>query len=117
MTEGPGASSIVANFHSSGMMTLNYKRVITPQRVSVGSELAFPLFAPLQDSPELLLGAEFNLTRSKLQWSLDCNTGKINSVLETRLGMSPMAPRFTLSAAMDHFNQDFKFGYSINIDG
>ena len=115
--EGPGASSFVANFHSNGMMTLNYKRVITPQRVSVGSELAFPLFAPLQEPPELVLGAEFNLTRSKLQWSLDCNSLKVQSLLETRLGMSPMSPRFTLAAAMDHWNQDFKFGYSIAIDG
>jgi len=115
--EAPGASSIIGQFHSNGMMTLNYRRVVTPQRVTVGSELAFPFFAPFNDPPDLLLGAEFNLTRSKLAWSMDCNTWKFNSILETKLGMSPMAPRFTLSAAVDHFNQDFKFGYSINIDG
>jgi len=60
--EAPGASSIIGQFHSNGMMTLNYRRVVTPQRVTVGSELAFPFFAPFNDPPDLLLGAEFNLT-------------------------------------------------------
>lgn len=115
--EVAGASSIIGNFHSNGLLTLNYRRVVTPQRVVVGSELAFPLMAALQETPDLMVGAEFNLSRSKLMWSLDCNSWKMSSILETKLGMSPMAPRFTLSAAVDHLNQDFKFGYSINIDG
>lgn len=116
--ESVGASSLCANFHTAnGMMTLNYRRVVTPARVVVGAELAFPLFDPLSVSPDLLLGAEFNLTRSKLQFFLDGTTGKLSSVLETKLGMAPVAPRFGLCASVDHLNQDYKFGYSINIEG
>ena len=116
--EGAGASSICANFHSgNGVLTMNYRRVITPQRVTVGAEMALPLFDPFSAPPEVSVGAEFNLTRSKLQFALDASTGKISSVLETKLGMAPVAPRFGLCATVDHLNQDYKFGYQINMEG
>ena len=116
--EAAGASTLCVNYHSgNAMLTINYRRVVTPQRVVVGAELAYPVWDPFAAQPDLLVGAEFNLTRSKLQFAVDASTGKFTSILETKLGMAPVAPRFGLCAQVDHFNQDYKFGYQINMEG
>ena len=108
-----GASSICANFHTGQQaVTLSYNRVVTPGRVTVGTELQFN---PFSLDAQVLVGAEFQLLRSKMNLVAD-GEGRIQSVLETRLGRGPQAPRLSFSADMDHAKSQMKFGYGISMD-
>lgn len=95
-----------------GMLSMLYKRVVTPNRVTLGAELNC---TPDLNS-QLMLGAEFQLERSKVAMAVD-GTGKIQTVLETKLGMAPGSPTFTLNADVDHGKDVMKFGYGLNIGG
>jgi len=119
---GPGASSIsnqpsswfLGNFNpSQGALNLHYKRVVTPNRVTLGAELTC---SPFTLESQVMFGAEFQLTRSKVALAVDGN-GKLQTVLETKLGMAPGSPSLNFSAEVDHGNDAMKFGYGLNIGG
>lgn len=105
------SSWFLAQLHpTQGMLNFHYKRVVTPNRVSLGAELSM---SPTLES-QISFGAEFNLTRSKINMGVDGN-GKIQTVLETKLGMSPGSPTLNFSADVDFANDAMKFGYGLNI--
>ena len=112
--ESEGSSTLCINYNTGQQAaTLNYKRVVTPNRVTLGSELSF---SPMTLDSNLLLGAEFKLNRSKISLCVD-GTLRIKSLLEAKLGMTPGSPTLSFSADMDHFAQEMKFGYGINVEG
>jgi mitochondrial import receptor subunit TOM40 len=95
---------------AQGMLGLHYKRIVTPNRVTLGAELNVD--AALQST--VSLGGEFNLTRSKVNFAVD-GTGKIQSLLEAKLGMGQGAPTLNFSAECDYASDSMKFGYGLNI--
>jgi mitochondrial import receptor subunit TOM40 len=95
---------------AQGMLGLHYKRIVTPNRVTLGAELNVD--AALQST--VSVGGEFNLTRSKVNFAVD-GTGKIQSLLEAKLGMGQGAPTLNFSAECDYANDSMKFGYGLNI--
>lgn len=108
-----GASSICLNYHTGQQaLTASYQRVVTPNRVTVGAELQCN---PFSLDSHVVVGAEFQLLRSKLNMVID-GDGKIQSLLETKLGRGPQAPRLTFSADMDHMKSQLKFGYGLTVD-
>eukprot|EP00529_Nitzschia_sp_RCC80_P021467 CAMPEP_0113460882 /NCGR_PEP_ID=MMETSP0014_2-20120614/11234_1 /TAXON_ID=2857 /ORGANISM="Nitzschia sp." /LENGTH=412 /DNA_ID=CAMNT_0000352585 /DNA_START=298 /DNA_END=1536 /DNA_ORIENTATION=- /assembly_acc=CAM_ASM_000159 len=116
------SSTIMAQFAPAGPspmpLTLNYKRVVTPGRVTLGAELAcnpFALGAP--GTSQATLGAEFRFsTKSKLHVTVDSNA-KIQSSLETKLGKEPGQPSLNFSAELDHMKDEMRFGYGLSLDG
>jgi hypothetical protein len=64
----------------------------------------------------VVLGAEFAWSRSKLNVTVDGN-GKMQSLLETKLGKEPGQPKLSLSAELDHMRDEMRFGYGLSIDG
>jgi len=111
---GAPTATMVANYNSAqGLLALNYKRDVTPNRVTLGAELQC---SPMTLESQVLVGAEFKLTRSKMSLCVD-GTGKVQSCLETKLGMQPGSPTLNFSAELDHGKDSMKFGYGINIDG
>jgi mitochondrial import receptor subunit TOM40 len=107
------SSTIIASFNTTGALTLNYKRVITPYRVTLGAELTCN---PMTAESAVILGAEFKWTRSKLAVTLDGNA-KMQSLLETKLGKEPGQPSLHFSADLDHLKDEMRFGYGLSIDG
>jgi len=111
------SSTVCVQFAPSGPsqmpLTLNYKRTVTPKRVTLGAELSCD---PISLASQVVLGAEFKFNRSKVQVAIDGNA-KMQSVLETSLGKEPGQPRLSLSAELDHMNDEMKFGYGLAIDG
>jgi mitochondrial import receptor subunit TOM40 len=107
-------STLVCNYNSAqGTMALDYKRVVTPNRVTLGAELQFQ---PGSWESQVLLGAEFQLTRSKVAVAVD-GSGKIQSQVDASLGMAVGSPTLKLSADIDHVNDTMRFGYGIDISG
>lgn len=112
--ETSGSSTICAAYNSGqGSVTLNYKRVVTPNRVTLGAELQF---SPLSLDSQLLVGAEFKLQRSKISLCLD-GSMRLQSLVEAKIGVAPGSPTLNFSADMDHFQDVMRFGYGINIEG
>jgi mitochondrial import receptor subunit TOM40 len=108
------SSTLIAGYNTSqSLLTLNYKRVVTPSRVNLGAELTCN---PVSLESQVVLGAEFKWSRSKLQVAID-GTAKMQSVLETKLGKEPGQPTLSLSAELDHLKDEMRFGYGLNIDG
>jgi mitochondrial import receptor subunit TOM40 len=62
------------------------------------------------------LGTEFQLTRSKMNVSVD-GTGRVKSTLETKLGMAMGSPSVSFSADIDHGKDIMKFGYGLSLGG
>lgn len=109
-----GKSVLVANYNAGqGAITLNYKRCVTPNRLTLGAELQF---SPLSLDSQVLLGAEYKWQRSKLNLVVD-GGGRIQSLLEAKYGMQPGSPTLQFSADVDHLKDEMKFGYGINIEG
>ena len=105
------SSWFCAQLHpGQGMLNLNYKRVVTPNRVTLGAELQM---APTFES-QVMFGAEFQLARSKFAMAVD-GTGKVQSNLETALGMAPGSPKLSFNAEADFASDTMKFGYGLNI--
>jgi mitochondrial import receptor subunit TOM40 len=112
--DAAGHSMLMVNYNSAmGAVTVNYKQVVAPQRLVLAAELQF---SPLSLESQVVLGTEFKWQRSKLNFCVD-GGGRMQSVLEAKLGMSPGVPSLLLSADVDHYNDTMKFGYGINIDG
>lgn len=109
----PPSSTIVASFNPNQGLSLNYKRVVTPRRVTLGAELNAN---PMTLDSSVVLGAEFQWSRSKLGLTVDGN-GKMQSLLETKLGKEPGQPKLHLSAELDHLKDEMRFGYGLTIDG
>jgi len=114
----PPSSTVCVQFAPSGPspmpLTLNYKRIVTPKRVTLGAELSCD---PMTLQSHVLLGAEFKFGgRSKLQIAVDGNA-KMQSNFETSLGKEPGQPRLSLTAELDHMKDEMKFGYGLAIDG
>jgi mitochondrial import receptor subunit TOM40 len=106
-------STLVANYNSGhGMLTMNYKRVVTPNRVTLGAQLEC---SPFSLESQVSVGAEFKLTRSRMQVCVD-GTGKIQSTLESKLGAAPGSPTLNFSAEVDHAKDVMRFGYGLNIE-
>ena len=99
---------------SQQMLSLYYKRTVTPGRVNVGAELSCNPMAP--DQSQVAIGAEFQLTRSKVNLCVG-GDGRIQSIVETKLGMQPGSPTLNLSANIHHASSDMKFGYGLTIGG
>jgi len=113
-SEAKPTSTIIANYNSAQtLLSLNYKRVVTPKRVTLGAELQC---SPASLDSQVLLGAEFNLTRSKLGLCID-GSGRIQSLLEAKLGMDAGSPTLNFSAELDHGKNVMRFGYGLNIGG
>ena len=113
-TENEGSSTLWASYNTmAGQASLAYRRVVTPNRVMLGAALDF---SPMTLESQVLLGAEFKLTRSKINFVVD-GTGKIQSTLETKLGMTQGVPTLAFSADVDHLKDDLKFGFSLNFEG
>lgn len=112
-SENSGSSTIWASFNSmAGQASLGYRRVVTPNRVTLGSTIDF---SPFTFESQLLLGAEFKLNRSKLNFVVD-GTGHIQSTLETKLGMTQGVPTLSFSADVDHMKDEMRFGYGLNFE-
>lgn len=112
--ESAGSSTLWASFNSmSSQATLSYRRVVTPNRVTLGACLDF---SPFTLESQVLVGAEFKLNRSKLNFCVD-GTLHMQSTLETKLGMGQGAPSLSFSADVDHLKEDMKFGYGLNFEG
>lgn len=107
------SSTMIASYNPNQGVTLNYKRVVTPQRVTLGAELNAN---PMTLESNVVLGAEFNWSRSKLGVTVDGN-GKMQSVFEGKLGKEPGQPKLTLCAELDHLKDEMRFGYGLSIDG
>lgn len=117
-SEGPsdssGSSTLCVNYNSGqSALTLNYKRAVTPNRVTLGAELQCN---PMTLDSQVMLGAEFKLQRSKFACGIDGGL-RMQSTLETKLGMAPGSPALNFSADVDHLKEEMRFGYAINIDG
>lgn len=109
-----GDSMLLVNYNTAmGAATINYKQTVAPNRLTLGAELQF---SPLSLESQLVMAAEFKWQRSKLNVCID-GGGRMQSVLEAKLGMSPGVPTLLLSADVDHYNDAMKFGYGINIEG
>ena len=109
---GEMSSFVAATYNAGqGMLTLGYKQSITPQRVTVGASLEC---SPATLDSQLVVGAEFNLTRSKMNVCVD-GTGRIQSVLEAKLGREPGSPALNFAAELDHGKGLMRFGYGLNI--
>lgn len=105
---------MVAQYNTSQQtLSLNYKRVITPKRVAVAAQLEC---SPMTLESHVLVGAEFQLTRSKIGVVVD-GDGKIQSVVEAKLGIEPGSPTLSFTAEVDHFKDQMRFGYGLNIGG
>ena len=87
--------------------------VVNPDRVTLGAELQC---SPTSLESQVLVGAEFNLTRSKVNVCVD-GTGRVQSVLEAKLGMAPGSPSLSFAAEVDHGKDTMRFGYGLNIGG
>jgi len=112
--KGSGDYQAIGTYNAAQQTVgLYYKRVVTPKRVTLGAELQCQA-ASLEST--VVLGAEFQLTRSKMSMTLD-GTGKIQSVLETKLGMAPGSPSLSFTGEVDHGNDSMRFGYGMNIGG
>ena len=108
-----GASSICLQYNTGQQaLTASYQRVVTPNRVTVGAELQC---SPFTLDSQVVVAAEFQLLRSKINLAAD-GEGRIQGLLETKLGRGPQVPRLTFSADLDHFKSQMKFGYGISID-
>lgn len=94
-----------------GMLSINYKQSITPSRVNVGASLEC---SPVTLESQLAVGAEFNLTRSKMNVCID-GTGRIQSVLEAKLGREQGSPSLNFAAELDQGKGLMRFGYGLNI--
>jgi mitochondrial import receptor subunit TOM40 len=112
---GSGASStIIGNYNAAqGMLSLNYRRVVNPDRVALGAELQC---SPASLESQVLVGAEFNLTRSRVSVCVD-GAGRVQSALEAKLGMAPGSPSLSFAAEVDHGKDTMRFGYGLNIGG
>lgn len=109
---GEAPSYLAATYNAGqGMLSLNYKRAVTPSRVNIGASLEC---SPMTLESQVLVGAEFNLTRSKMNVCVD-GTGRIQSVLEAKLGREPGSPALNFAAELDHGKNVMKFGYGLNI--
>ncbi|KAL9189483.1 hypothetical protein ACHAXT_009158 [Thalassiosira profunda] len=105
-------SYLAATYNAGqGMLSLNYKRAVTPSRVNVGASLEC---SPATLESQVMVGAEFALTRSKVNVCVD-GTGRIQSVLEAKLGREPGSPALNFAAELDHGKGVMKFGYGLNI--
>ena len=112
--ENGGSSTLWASFNTmSSQATLSYRRVVTPNRVTLGASLDF---SPFTLDSHVLVGAEFKLNRSKLNFCVD-GTLHMQSTLETKLGMGQGSPSLSFSADVDHLKEDMKFGYGLNFEG
>jgi len=110
--DGP-SSTMIASYNPNQGITLNYKRVVTPQRVTLGAELNAN---PMTLESSVILGAEFAFSRSKVSITVDGN-GKMQSVYEGKLGKEPGQPKLSLCAEVDHRKDEMRFGYGLSIDG
>mmetsp|Transcript_14216 Transcript_14216/g.21008 ORF Transcript_14216/g.21008 Transcript_14216/m.21008 type:complete len:373 (+) Transcript_14216:91-1209(+) len=108
-------SSMMCLNYNTGqqLISMNYKRTVTPNRVTLGAELSCSL-AEL-NKPQVLIGAEFKLTKSKVSICVD-GEGRIQSVVEAKLGMG-QAPTIQFAGEVDHVKNVLRFGYGLNIDG
>jgi len=113
----PPTSTVCLQFAPSGPspmpLTVNYKKIVTPKRVTLGAELSCD---PMSMQSHCVLGGEFKFHRSKLHVAVDGNL-KMQSVFETSLGKEPGQPRLSLTAELDHLRDEMKFGYGLAIDG
>ena len=108
-----GASSVCLNYNGGQQaLTIGYQRVVTPNRVTVAAELQCN---PFSLDSAVQVGAEFQLLRSKINLAAD-GEGRIQSLLETKLGRTPQSPRLQFSADVDHAKSTMKFGYGITVD-
>lgn len=111
---GVQSYSMVAQYNTAQQtLALNYKRVITPKRVTVAAQLEC---SPMTLESHVLVGAEFQLTRSKIGVVVD-GYGKIQSVVEAKLGIEPGSPTLSFTAEVDHLKDQMRFGYGLNIGG
>jgi mitochondrial import receptor subunit TOM40 len=114
MSENTGSSTMCLNYNSGqAALSMNYKRVVTPNRVTLGAELQC---SPFTLDSQVLLGAEFRLQRSKFAVCID-GTGRMQSTLEAKLGMAPGSPSLNFAAEVDHLKEEMRFGYGMTIDG
>lgn len=112
-SEMPGQSMLCLNYNSGmGVCTANYKQTVAPNRLTLGAELQF---SPLSPESQLLVGAEYKWNRSKLSLCID-GGGRIQSVLDSKIGMAPSSPSLMLSADVDHYNDTMRFGYGLTVD-
>lgn len=112
--ETTGSSSACINLNpSQGLVVVNYKRVVTPNRVTLGAELNFN---PYDLSSNVLVGGEFKLARSKINLCIDQDL-RLQTLLEAKLGVTQGSPSINCSAEMDHLKEQMRFGYGITVDG
>ncbi|KAL7540487.1 hypothetical protein ACHAWF_006691 [Thalassiosira exigua] len=109
---GEAPTYLAATYNAGqGALSFNYKRAVTPSRVTIGASLEC---SPTTLESQVLVGAEFALTRSKMNVCVD-GGGRVQSVLEAKLGRDQNAPALSFVAEMDHGKSLMKFGYGLNI--
>merc|ERR1712071_604813 len=113
-TPNEGTTVSVVNYNTAqSLLSFNYKRIVTPNRVTLAAELQC---SPQTLDSQVSLGAEIKLNRSKVGLAID-GTGKIQSIVETKLGMAPGSPTLNFCAEVDHGKDVMRFGYGLNIGG
>jgi len=111
---GGQSYSVVTQYNTAQqMLSVHYKRVVTPKRVTLAAQIEL---SPMSLESQVLFGAEFQLTRSKIGIVVD-GEGKIQSVVEAKLGIAPGSPTLSFAAEVDHFKDQMRFGYGLNIGG
>lgn len=114
LADSKGSSTMCVNYNTAqSALSLNYKRVVTPNRVTLGAELQC---SPLTLESQVLLGAEFKLHRSRFAVCVDGSL-RTQSILEAKLGVAPGSPTLNFSADVDHLSDAMRFGYGITIEG
>merc|ERR1719445_38009 len=105
-------TTIVGNYNTAQQsLTLQYKKLVTPNRVTLGAELQC---SPFSLESEISFGAELQLTRSKVNVAVDGN-GRVQTLLEAKLGIAPGSPTLNMSAELDFPKDTTKFGYGITV--
>lgn len=109
-----GTAVTVANYSTAqSLLTLNYKRVVTPNRVTLAAELQC---SPSTLDSQVSIGADVRLNRSRVGLAVD-GTGRILSVVEAKLGTAPGSPTLNLTSEVDHGKNVMRFGYGLNVGG
>ena len=109
---GEAPAYLAATYNAGqGMLSFAYKRAVTPSRVNIAASLEC---SPMTLESQVVVGAEFQLTRSKMNICVD-GSGRVQSVLETKLGREPGSPALNFAAELDHGKNVMKFGYGLNI--
>jgi len=109
------APSYVFAYQAQGIAahTLNYVRRVSPNRLSLLSTLDVALQPDMSIGIVSNLGLSLNLKQSKIQSTIS-SKGVIQTSLEAKI--IPNAVNVNLTGSLDHSQQQYKFGYGVQMN-